>query len=1106
MGYMRAFLCVTLVCVLFIPIVQAQEANDSIVEIVSSGGLGTDPLLLIPIAMGFIVSLLLWRFLLPASLSNLQVAFEIDEDFYEVHRLTKTRSDALKIIRPRTVFFGVILYLMAMAGIMILLSDILDDSILWGRGPTYYQPALLLTAILLSIPIFLSPFISLYAQISRKSASDSIVTFREFVLNVFSVCLIIVFLLTPVVYFAYLELNEVENNTWKAIENEWDEVIPFQRDFALSEMVCLDTRGIDSPLPVVTSASSELECNELIDLVRDPITREWEENYYGRWVSNQERIDINLNIDTIDWVSIGLLVFMSPTIIAYGRIMGASWNVIVRNKYRTLRGQKTPIDPDPPSIMKRVNAAILVLFLGTMPLAAINGISTLVWTKLENPDNLRYILDLGGIVGNSLLMFVEGNEFLKTLVDLKSLSFVLAGYLMLNVSVVGLALIFEMIRNLFLGGQVIGGVGGVVLGAPREIRAESIVQSRIIAFGLAGFAGYSVLLLIMQVYKEWAELMPYSDSIGFLTGDQVELLLLEGTWNFIAAGQGIFILTWLLSISRWRTVGITKFDLAPEERRSGAVRTDDGNWIRDYVMQAARQDDLGALRRFQEDAIEADESLLRLERGRAKMFEYAMRGLWPNAIEAAKTTLAQQGGNDDNARMLIAVGHIASRRLDASKMALKGLLMEDDEDEPELIEFISEWMDPWADRVDEDDLYDWENESTIDQIKELQSKIESWDPVSEIGHIHRNRLAHNALISSVAQLRAQRRMDEALDLAVGLVRRYPNSSKARIACALCSLDLGNWHDALEIFRDLQLTGPEDPRVKALGSILGLKADTDEFEVALAVGTVAEKKPWLDQAPCNPFIGLAIKGGLDEALNANAFSIAHEAVERLTAPIIAPTLLQNFIRWGLLPLVWLSLGAIILLETGDTSAAGLVGFGLVSAHIAAVRFRNQTSHQVRHRNQPLMVRMARRLKKEKVVGDLSRSPVGNHLLLSGILLEVGGVILDVGFPLWMVERSKSVRSRTWKVLMHERMSALRNSKLPRCDPLPNRWWLRRPRPYEDDTPAMERLVGPVHYRPMRKLEPPERNVQIKGPPSRKAKKQPKGNLNVKFRGSGVTGDS
>ena len=59
-------------------------------------------------------------------------------------------------------------------------------------------------------------------------------------------------------------------------------------------------------------------------------------------------------------------------------------------------------------------------------------------------------------------------------------------------------------------------------------RAESIVQSRIIAFGLAGFAGYSVLLLIMQVHKEWAELMPYSNSIGFLTGAKSNSYCLKG--------------------------------------------------------------------------------------------------------------------------------------------------------------------------------------------------------------------------------------------------------------------------------------------------------------------------------------------------------------------------------------------------------------------------------------------------------------------------------------------------------------------------------------------------------------------------------------------------
>ena len=59
---------------------------------------------------------------------------------------------------------------------------------------------------------------------------------------------------------------------------------------------------------------------------------------------------------------------------------------------------------------------------------AVNGIITLAWTRLESPDNLRFILDLGGIVGNSLLVFVEGNEFLSKLVDLKSLSLVLATF------------------------------------------------------------------------------------------------------------------------------------------------------------------------------------------------------------------------------------------------------------------------------------------------------------------------------------------------------------------------------------------------------------------------------------------------------------------------------------------------------------------------------------------------------------------------------------------------------------------------------------------------------------------------------------------------------
>ena len=1084
----------TFVGLTFMPtLVSAEE-----VVIIGTDGLNLD--LMLPIIVGIITSLLLWRFLLPSSLSNLQVAFEIDDGFYEVHRLTKNRSDALKIIKPRPVLIGVLLYLMAMAGILIIVTDVVDDSLIWNRGPTYYQPVLLITGLLLALPIVLSPFISLYAQISRKSAADSIVTLKEWFLNVLSVGIVITVLIIPVAYFGFTEYNSVVDDTVDSMRDEWSGPGEFNYDTSMNSFVCIDTRGIHSPLTVIY-VFDEDSCNSQSQLITDPVTQEVEEEKYGRWVSNSDRIEINRVLIMIEWISLGLLVFMLPTIVAYGRIMGASWNMLVRNKYRTIRGNPTPIDPDKPSIIKRFNSAILVIFLGTMPLAAVNGIITLAWTRLENPDNLRFILDLGGIIGNSLLVFVEGNEFLSRLVDLKSLSLVLAGYLMLNVSVVGLALIFEMIRNLFLGGQVIGGIGGVVLGQPREIRAESIVQSRIIAFGLAGFAGYSVLLLIMQVYKEWAELMPYANSSQFLTSSQVELMLLQETWNFIAVGQGVFILTWLLSIGRWNTVGTTKFDLAPDERRSGAARTVSGNWIRDYVLRAAVDDDIATLRRFQTDSISADESLLRLERTRARMFEYAMRGLWPNAIETAKTVLAQQGGEDDEARMIIAVGHIASRRLDAAKVTLKGLIMDDNDEEPELVEFVSEWLDPWADRVTDDDLYDWENEATIDHIKELQSKLESWDPISEIGHVHRNRLAHIALISSVAQLRAQRRSEEALQLAVGLVRRYPNSVRARIASALCSLDIGEWHDALEIFRDLQQVSPEDPRVMALSSILGLKADVNEFEVALAVGSVAEKKPWLDQAPANAYVGLAVKGGMDEALNANALAVAHEAVERMVPPHINISFAQLAVRWALLPLVWLSIGAVILLESGNSQYAGFVSLILFLCHGAVVRFKKQAGREVKHRNQPLMVMMANRFRKNQVVGDPSRAPIGNHLLMSGILVEVGGIIFDVGLPLWLIDRNRPMRERAWKSFMVERMKSLRDSDLPRTQPLPNRWWLRRPKPYNSDIPAMERLVGSVHYRPMHRTEAPSQKPNVKGPP-KMTKKSP-GDLNVKFRRGSVT---
>jgi len=65
-----------------------------------------DPILLLPLLIAVVSALALWRGLLPMSLSNLQVAFEVDDDLYEVHRLTRSREDVFDLLRAPGVSVG----------------------------------------------------------------------------------------------------------------------------------------------------------------------------------------------------------------------------------------------------------------------------------------------------------------------------------------------------------------------------------------------------------------------------------------------------------------------------------------------------------------------------------------------------------------------------------------------------------------------------------------------------------------------------------------------------------------------------------------------------------------------------------------------------------------------------------------------------------------------------------------------------------------------------------------------------------------------------------------------------------------------------------------
>ena len=537
------------------------------------------------------------------------------------------------------------------------------------------------------------------------------------------------------------------------------------------------------------------------------------------------------------------------------------------------------------------------------------------------------------------------------------------------------------------------------------------------------------------------------------------------TWIFIAVGQTIFLLTWVLSISKFNSLRNLKFDLNPDQRREGAIMSGGGNWMFDLVEESALNNDLDALIRFQERSIGEDEAVVRLAKSRARMIEMAIRGLWPSAIEEAKKVLAQSGGDNDEARMIIAAGHIACRRLDAAREALHNLQQPEGYDEPELLAFICEWFDPWNGSVDEDDLWDWENNPCIDHLNDLMRMLRSWSPQPVDGALHKDNISINARLSHIALLRAQCMHKEAMDIALRLVRENPLMARPRIAAALCLVDKGEWHSALSVLTELEETDPFDPRVRALANILGRpksEDDEDVLEIALTKALTKRSRRWIDDAPVNPLAALMVKGGVDEAVNANVMIAAAAAVEKKMTPRYTSGIISQVFNWGVLTPIWLLVGIYASGEIGLLEGIS-IAFGLIFIHQSARRFSKQQNKVIRHRDQKAMVAYAKRMRRHKIKMQRNELPVGTHLLLSGMLLTINGIVYDIGFPGWMTDLVPKESERSVRPKLARRANSMKRERDARMQNLSPGWWLKRPKEEGSDVPAMERLVGPVAYR-------------------------------------------
>ena len=241
---MRRIILACFACLLLIPSVSASTiVNPSVIEVNH----------LIPFLIALGSAFFLWKWMVPSQLSALQVGFEIDDGLYEVHRLTKGRRAANKLLSLPNVGFGVVLYMMSMTGVLLLIAELVFNP------SVYYWPNILLMGAMAIIPILISPWETLNGQlIGRKSA------------------------------------NTRPRKT----------------------RILLRRLGTLAAL-VGASLASYLFLLPRVDEAQKPIV-----------------------------FAVALLVFMSPTILAYGRIMGASWNMLMIGKFRSWLGKENPIDPE----------------------------------------------------------------------------------------------------------------------------------------------------------------------------------------------------------------------------------------------------------------------------------------------------------------------------------------------------------------------------------------------------------------------------------------------------------------------------------------------------------------------------------------------------------------------------------------------------------------------------------------------------------------------------------------------------------------------------------------------------------------------------------------
>lgn len=543
-----------------------------------------------------------------------------------------------------------------------------------------------------------------------------------------------------------------------------------------------------------------------------------------------------LDVPAFRRFSICAFVAFSPAILAYGRVLGSSWQALKQSSQKIAQGEASPFHNHKPSPKQQAIAQIVNINLAVMPFVALNTVISLLALSIY-PDLFSHsqrvidlpeyriqssIMEEGGILGFALIelfAYIPAEGIRVPMVNMVLL------FLLMNVALIGFLFVYEVARILFLDVQDVSGKGGIKLADSRLLRAERSQQAKVLNFCFTGFAGQSMLLLALAMITFWdSSFLPQGDACGAWENNICSVLqkdsLEELTWMLSSGGQVAFVVIWARSRKIGSKLEDISFDASVGENRAKMAQLEDVIYLKQKAIRKLVTEDSWdkALKRI--DTVmqghgEQLEGLDLVRKTDAMMEIYAAMGRWDDAENNAVSILALRGGREAQiAKLILTAASLSQRDLPEAKPRLE--MLPEDDIEAARLQWFATILQPKKRKLTDRESallsVDPLTKRNTDLIRRFKNSIATTDLSYRDSPADRM-----ILLGDIARLRLQQDSETALNKLERYIKKnkLENWMHGQVTCALLHLDQGRINTATKIAEELGKNKSRHPHLRSL---------------------------------------------------------------------------------------------------------------------------------------------------------------------------------------------------------------------------------------------------------------------------------------------------